>query len=974
MPELNSTESNAKLDEQQGNGHCDEHDELSRQLEKNFLENEVEAAKKLLSAALEKNPHHTTLQLWSHKLAVRESNMAKAVQIFIELHSESMENEMFQSYIVDLANHISDGHGELFDFFCSLSPLYQRAVLDYAIDQYRQEGENYRAACILLSYVQNFPKLSARYLLTTARLFIKCETDQDISLSPDNIYRSKLVKELIPHIYKHAVSFCEKGMEGSVDTVEGKSILAIPYDEFAKLVRLGQGYYLSRKEWDQLSQFTSEIIECCGYKDFNMSYNSLQPDYISAMKQARSGINVAQRPAHGKKSVKPATETVEQVKARAAIACEMLIIAAHLARIGYEYFNLVCLTSENTSNSDEKLCLIPICVLPENNPSHENGSKTGFTLSEDPQLSAKPYRNSLNIENIDENSRVNGNPSPDNIETISRNNEDSSDSNIKVETIGKRSRPSPMVEKSSPSNGAMRLSNLIHDSAPTPKRQKVDGSETDVDKSDCLKGTSDALFALKKGAECLAFLEQLWQELGQQLQNGTSSPLNSWEEELSCTFESYDLPFDLYNSILLLQSDIALSAAAAPGNLAKALKLSQNLCDRIEVQRAKEKAAMLTSSMQELDIPFMLAFRVLYNIGIIYLMVGNIQQSTLEIAIILSVFPVTRGLTEDDFAQDEANCKKAMQAFGGQGFGLMRLTQQALVARCIKHLMVGLDYESEQRGSMASLDAAIRWDEKAGNMLVLMQYGWPYWKERTNYWSKIVDRMKEKKTFKNRAFLEYTHLPEILHTLQFLHESGAVRLDIIPPEYSQNSAFHLYSPGSTPSSSVPSSPVLTHSPPATPPNSSSSVSSGQSGARALPSLSSLPLYHAPPPPPPIYQPASINTILPSMSMSPSWYSASTQKNLHANWMSPSFYYSRPATSVLLPKRGSLLHGSPVYGGDQLEQHQRRQQQQQFQSKDVVSRCLQYRLQKYSPKATPSRMRFVLQKFLKNMVVRANADA
>lgn len=414
-------------------------------------------------------------------------------------------------------------------------------------------------------------------------------------------------------------------MEGSVDTVEGKSILAIPYDEFAKLVRLGQGYYLSRKEWDQLSQFTSEIIECCGYKDFNMSYNSLQPDYISAMKQARSGINVAQRPAHGKKSVKPATETVEQVKARAAIACEMLIIAAHLARIGYEYFNLVCLTSENTSNSDEKLCLIPICVLPENNPSHENGSKTGFTLSEDPQLSAKPYRNSLNIENIDENSRVNGNPSPDNIETISRNNEDSSDSNIKVETIGKRSRPSPMVEKSSPSNGAMRLSNLIHDSAPTPKRQKVDGSETDVDKSDCLKGTSDALFALKKGAECLAFLEQLWQELGQQLQNGTSSPLNSWEEELSCTFESYDLPFDLYNSILLLQSDIALSAAAAPGNLAKALKLSQNLCDRIEVQRAKEKAAMLTSSMQELDIPFMLAFRVLYNIGIIYLMVGNIQ-------------------------------------------------------------------------------------------------------------------------------------------------------------------------------------------------------------------------------------------------------------------------------------------------------------------------------------------------------------
>lgn len=219
----------------------------------------------------------------------------------------------------------------------------------------------------------------------------------------------------------------------------------------------------------------------------------------------------------------------------------------------------------------------------------------------------------------------------------------------------------------------------------------------------------------------------------------------------------------------------------------------------------------------------------------------------------------------------------------------------------------------------------------------------------------------------------YLPVPEILHTLQFLHESGAVRLDIIPPEYSHNSSFRRYSPTSTPSSSVPSSPVPTHSPPATPPASNYSVASSSSGTRALPSLSSLPLYHAPPPPPPIYQPSSINTILPSMSMSPSWYSASTQKNLHANWMSPSFYYSRPATSVLLPKRGDLLHGSPLYGGDQLEQHQRHQQQQQFQSKDVVSRCIQYRLQKYSPKATPSRMRFVLQKFLKNMVVRANSD-
>lgn len=88
----------------------------------------------------------------------------------------------------------------------------------------------------------------------------------------------------------------------------------------------------------------------------------------------------------------------------------------------------------------------------------------------------------------------------------------------------------------------------------------------------------------------------------------------------------------------------------------------------------------------------------------------------------------------------------------------MRVTQEGLVVRCIKHLIVSLDNDNKsQKNSMASIDSALRWDEKAGQIIVLMQFGWNYWSTRTNLWHKIVSRMREKKIFRNRLFLEYIY-------------------------------------------------------------------------------------------------------------------------------------------------------------------------------------------------------------------------
>ncbi|CAO3690764.1 unnamed protein product [Rhizopus stolonifer] len=456
------------------------------------------------------------------------------------------------------------------------------------------------------------------------------------------------------------------------------------------------------------------------------------------------------------------------------------------------------------------------------------------------------------------------------------------------------------------------------------KRARLDSNEDDDDMgvlekersqglgSYCVQGVDDTLQILSQAADCLRHIVELWQWASEKLSpEDMIDHFGSWEQELCRVIDAYKLPFDMHNAVLLVRSDLALSSPSVPGNLAKALELSQNICDRIEKQRKKKT--------DNEDIPFMFAFRVLYNIGIIYLLVGSLQQSTLEIAIILSVFPIPNELDEKHFLMDEIDCRTVANIFHGREFGLMRVTQEGLVARCIKHLIVGLDNESEQKGGMASIDSALRWDEKAGNMIVMMQYGWPYWNKRTNLWQKVITKMSEKRIFKNREFLEYLYVTDVLYGMLQVHLSATVAMDIIPPEFALRGSYqHLIS--------MPNEEIFEQEKK------------------------------------PLYQPSFSNTIMPSTSMSPSWYSASTQKNSFARWMSPSFYYSRPATSVVLPEdEEDVREPAEVFKGNCV-------------SREIVTRCLEYRITEYSPKITPQRMRHVLQRFLKNMVLKANEES
>ncbi|KAI8645756.1 hypothetical protein BD408DRAFT_411480 [Parasitella parasitica] len=848
--------------------------------------------------------------------AIQSGNFEKAIQSFVLLHSNSLKNPTFQSYLIQVAENIDPAKDtDASRFFGSLPCLLQSNIIDFATERLK-EKESMRAFVILFDYIQAFPRHAYKYLISAINLLIICAQESTEEEKKKCI--SLLVTELFPRLCKQRLLLVRKDKVPSIKSTESKHYITLPHILFEQFLLLGQRYYIKKHRWEESTKFTCAMLSACGYNGLDQLDSVSHIIRFQFLKEHRASVRIDEDNENGDMHSLPTTDDLSIVST---LMCEFMVAASQFVQFGYDYYRYVCGTDSAASSAEEKTCLIPVCSFQPNDnlASHRLGQKRTYLSKQ----ANTPDRNTLNFS--------------DDLQLLRRN-----DKRLKLDDGSNCS------------------------AADENEYDEEDDRSLGLD-SYCVQGVDEALQILSKAADCLRHVVELWQwAVGKISQKSIIKHLGGWEQELCRVIDGYKLPFDMHNAVLLVRSDLALSSPSVPGNLAKALELSQSICDRIEVQRRQEKTDYGRTST-EMDIPFMFAFRVLYNIGVIYLLVGSLEQSTLEIAIILSVFPIPNGLDTKDFNADETDCCTVANIFHGREFGLMRVTQEGLVVRCIKHLIVSLDNESEQRGGMASIDSALRWDEKAGNMIVLMQYGWPYWRNKTNLWNKIMNRISEKRVFKNREFLEYLYVSEVLQAIRHLHLMGTVTMDIIPPEFALRGSYrHLVTSGPENSNSAPSSPRQTPSSPINEENEALDEDDDKSNNR---NPNTLPLYH----------PSFANSILPSTSMSPSWYSASTQKNSFAKWMSPSFYYSRPATSVILP--GQNQGNSDRGEGDEGENGSNSDQglnpvtsaKGSFIPRDIVTRCLDYRIRRYSPKITPQRMRHVLQRFLKNMVLKANEE-
>ncbi|CAO3584260.1 unnamed protein product [Absidia cylindrospora] len=937
-----------------------------------------------------------------HRQAVRTRNFDKAIQSFVLLQSNFMDNTIFQDYLIEVASNIHPSKDtELSGFFSALPCLLQSDIVEYV----KERSEDLQGFQVMFDYIQAYPRHAYKYMTLAIQILI--QTTRIGTHEEKNKYAHLLVADLFPRLCKQRLLLTYSDSQPSVKSTDSKHYIIIPVTLFEAYISTGQQYYIGKRQWDGLTKFTCMMVSSCGYNGFeqlNAVSHTIRFQYLREHRQKvridndltpQSTATMTGTEKNGRNT--PTKDDTVQLMVSATLMCEYMATVSQFVSFGYDYYKSVCGENDTQPSSTlEKTCLIPICALKSSSStsssSRGSDSEFGDNLSRTTATLASPNASparSANTTPVTEGNRK-------------RNIEDSS--------------ASPSSNSNEPFQKKMKLE--------TKTGINVDRGQGLS--AECMQGVDQALQILSKAADCLRHLVDLWQWAT--LTSSKHDKMKSWETELDRIIDNYCLPFDTKNAILLLQSDLALSSPSVPGNLAKALELSQTICDRIEVERRKDKSTTLSKAdSPELNIPFMFAFRVLYSIAVIYLLVGSIQQSTLEIAIILSVFPIPAELGEQAFITDEVDCNTISTVFQDHEFGLMRVNQVGLVARCIKHLVVSLDSESGQKGGMASIDAAMRWDEKAGNMIVLMQYGWPYWSSRTGMWNKILQRIKEKGTFKNREFLEYIYVEDVLKVIQSIHESKSATLDIIPPEFALRASYrHLVAPHTYSNATATPSPSpsqhgnhdnqhTTNAESVSPAAATRSTENEEEDEDDENNNATEKSSGGMLAPPPTYQPSFANQILPNMSMSPSWYAASTQKNAYTSWMSPSFYYSRPATSVVLPKKRKRPN-SKHYQDDHDDEKPRNEHEYEpedsngppssspgsssnlnhhqpearnrpsdqilttstntlppFVPRDIVSRCLDYRLRRYSPKVTPQRMRHVLQNFLKNMVLKGSEE-
>jgi hypothetical protein len=188
--------------------------------------------------------------------------------------------------------------------------------------------------------------------------------------------------------------------------------------------------------------------------------------------------------------------------------------------------------------------------------------------------------------------------------------------------------------------------------------------------------------------------------------------------ELENHIQSWNLPLNVSNAIMLTRGDLALSI----GSWDLAYTFCQKICTRIEgawdahrkkapekeqspplsspnyLQKKQQLIQEESSDLSKIDdfsvkvqTPLLLTFRVIYSISMIYLLIGWWKEARKELLMILATIPFTP-VTQEHFKKDDWCMNKATEGIGYGGykrkhFKLMEVTQEGLVVRAVKELM-----------------------------------------------------------------------------------------------------------------------------------------------------------------------------------------------------------------------------------------------------------------------------------------------
>jgi hypothetical protein len=311
---------------------------------------------------------------------------------------------------------------------------------------------------------------------------------QGINQKESKNYIKTLVTELFPRLYKQRILLTHKDIQPAVKSTVGKQYILIPYNLFEQYLLLGQQYYIEHKEWAELSNFTNNMLDCCGYKRLGQIGFQSHVSKFQYMQEKRSQIRVD-----------PNSEKHENLIVSIAFMFEFKAVAVEFIRFCNEYYRAVC--TLNSTNGEEKSCLIPICAIKPalaNNTS-ERQHFTDTTTAIQPE----DYRSSSGS-------------------SIEEDGEDY----FRINANNKRSRSLSTASFSSKRNLITDENIYPHQQQKVNKRHKIELPDRGGEGLDsyCMSGVDHALQILSKAADCMRHIVGLWSWANQM------SPNISWDE------------------------------------------------------------------------------------------------------------------------------------------------------------------------------------------------------------------------------------------------------------------------------------------------------------------------------------------------------------------------------------------------------------------------------------------------------------
>ncbi|CAG8474626.1 11627_t:CDS:2 [Acaulospora colombiana] len=640
------------------------------------------------------------------------------------------------------------------------------ARLQYAIKHYRE-------ACEI------FPN-SYDLKVHAAQLAIQCE-DQNHPASEYNASRRLFVEDILTVLLRKKIVVHETHIPPDIRVYEPQDYLSVPYATSTQVkypanvnvtysqlklwLERAQGYYIASKEWRKLFEISLTVMDSTGYlvfpryiiahlleSDNHKLFITISYRHHSLSSSPRITIadffeDPSQLPAKlfnllNQTSVNQTSLTSETILNSFCLS----IGVACFVYCCYEFYDIVSGLKHVSSPESTSNCIIPIWTEGINAEFPNPLSPPNyFNLSNGPRASKKRRISFL----------LTGDPGRNNLGT------DGDDGESEYSITHKRNHRSKNV---------MNVRNLLIDD--DDEIGEMEGSRIKEWQEPIVR---NAISHLERASKC-------WDDL-RSMVNRRGNELEFLNREFGRLLDAWNLPLDVFNAVMLTRADSEL----INGNINTAYTSYREIISRISAawgsQRKRESrkekhstpvrqdhqrsfndntldpASTCESTIKEQS-PLILTFRVLYSISTLYRAIGWWAQARVELCMILATLPITpvdeRCSERDDWYMakiwEDLISRKSSEF---QRFKLIEMTKEGLVIRTVKELMACFEYELN-----SAQDSLL--DQTIGNIIVLMQFGWPYWRNqlRQVLFPKI----------RSRGGLKYPDMLRFLHNVEILGE------------------------------------------------------------------------------------------------------------------------------------------------------------------------------------------------------------